>query len=373
MKRCLAFLLALCLLAGILSGCTPSRALSQSQAVPANTAAQDDEDSSVRLDAPAEEPAFSILFLDVGQADCMLVTCDGQHMLVDGGNVDDSRLVAAVLKRKGIDYLDYVVCTHAHEDHAGGLAGALNVCSFGTALAPVKTSKNIPFSNFVKYVKKQSKAITVPTCDEEFPLGSATVKVLGPRRTYDDVNDSSLVFMITYGSTRFLLTGDMERDAEQDLIDDGCDLKADLLKVGHHGSVTSTSYVFLNEVMPEIAVIQVGEGNDYGHPRDEVLTRLRDADVTLYRTDLQGDVLAVSDGETVTVTPFKNPDAETNPTFYNSEGQNAIDVAYIGNLNSKKFHRPSCPNLPAEENRTFFNNRTEAVGAGYIPCGQCKP
>ena len=379
MKRWLALLLALCLLAGMLAGCGASG--QPASAAPAETpAAGADTEPPLEegADAPEESlteetAAFSILFLDVGQADAMLVQCDGQYMLVDGGNAADSRLVAAVLKNRDISYLDYVVCTHAHEDHAGGLSGALNVCAIGTALAPVRTSKNLPFSNFAKYVKKQGKEITVPEADSEFALGSATVRVLGPRRAYDSVNNTSLVLMVTYGETKFLLTGDMEREAEQDLIDDGCDLKADLLKVGHHGSVSSTSYAFLNEVMPLYAVIQVGKNNDYGHPRDEVLSRLRDADAALYRTDVQGDILALSDGAEVTVMPARNADAETNPTKFNDEGQNAIAVAYIGNANSMKFHRPSCSSLPAEQNRVYFDSRKQAVAAGYFPCRSCKP
>ena len=326
------------------------------------------ETELTEADAP-----FSILFLDVGQADCMLISCGGRYMLVDGGNAGDSRLVAAALKNRGVTYLDYIVCTHAHEDHAGGLAGALNVCEIGQALAPVQSSRNLPFSNFAKYVKKQGKSITVPEADETFALGDATVQVLGPRRDYDSTNNTSLVLMVTYGETRFLLTGDMEREAEQDLIDDGCDLKADLLKVGHHGSYSSTSYVFLNEVMPEYAVIQVGKDNGYGHPRDEVLSRLRDAGVALYRNDLQGDILALSDGETVTVVPAKNAGAETNPTKWNNDGQNAVEAAYIGNSRSEIFHRPSCTSLPAEENRVYFQSRTEAVVQGYSPCGRCRP
>lgn len=394
MKRWLVWVLALLAAAGLLAGCgaelpgTEARGTAldaggmavagqqDGSADETGSAGQDGaagQDGTAAAKAEQADAPFSILFLDVGQADCMLLSCGGHYMLVDGGNPGDSRLVAAALKNRGVTYLDYIVCTHAHEDHAGGLSGALNVCEIGQALAPVQSSKNLPFSNFAKYVKKQGKSITVPEADETFALGDAAVQVLGPRRDYDSTNNTSLVLMVTYGETRFLLTGDMEREAEQDLIDDGCDLKADLLKVGHHGSYSSTSYVFLNEVMPEYAVIQVGKDNGYGHPRDEVLSRLRDAGVTLYRNDLQGDILALSDGETVTVIPAKNADAETNPTKWNDDGQNAVEAAYIGNSRSEIFHRPSCSNLPAEENRVYFQSRTEAVIQGYSPCGQCRP
>ena len=329
-------------------------------------------------EAPAEdmtaptvsgETDFSILFLDVGQADSMLLTCGDAHMLVDGGNVADSSLVASVLQARDIDYLNYVVCTHAHEDHVGGLPGALHVAQAGTILAPVTEADNKPFTDFAAAAAVQGVPITVPEPDETYALGEATVQVLGPRQDYDDPNDTSLVLMVTYGQTRFLLTGDMESGAEQDLLEAGCDLKADFLKVGHHGSSTSTSYRFLDAVLPEYAVIQVGKDNDYGHPSDEVLSRLRDADVTVYRTDLQGDILAVSDGETITVTTERNEAIQTNPT----EEPEEVDYAYIGNTNSKKFHRPTCTTLPAEHNRVYFPDRASAVAEGYEPCGNCKP
>lgn len=350
MRRFFAMMLALVLLAG-LSGCN-------------------------RLEPEHREPGeyFYMRFLDVGQADAILIGCDDRYMLVDGGNIDNSSTVAAVLKRENITYLDYIVGTHPHEDHMGGLSGALSVAKVGTALAPVKTASGLAFGNFVKYLKKQGKSITVPECDSQFELGSALVTVLGPRRDdYEDVNDTSIILMIQYGDTRFLLTGDAEGDAERDLLDSGIDLSCDLMKIGHHGSRTSTSYEFLNAVMPPQAVISVGKNNLFGHPKTEVLSRLRDADVKLYRTDMQGDILVQSDGTTVTVTPSHSPSAVTNPTRHHGEGQNVIPAAYIGNINSLKFHRLTCGSLPDEENRVYFDSRKAAVDGGYKPCGTCKP
>ena len=158
----------------------------------------------------------------------------------------------------------------------------------------------------------------------------------------------------------------MESAAEQDLLADGCDLDATVLKVGHHGSSTSSSYVFLREVMPTYAVISVGRDNSYGHPHEEVMSRLYDAQVTVYRTDEQGTVVAFSDGETVTFTTEKN--AAPTPGRDEAEQQ-----AYIGNLNSHVFHRESCTSLPAEHNRVYFDSRDAAVAAGYTPCGRCDP
>lgn len=314
------------------------------------------------------EAGFSILFIDVGQADSMLVRCGGEAMLVDGGNVGDSDLLATVLKKQGVDELDYVVCTHAHEDHAGGLPGALHQAKLDHALAPVTEADNRPFSKFVEAAARQGVPIEVPEPDDTFSLGDATVEVLGPRGDYDDTNNTSIVLRLTYGDTSFLLTGDMEAGAEQDLLDAGCDVSAGLLKVGHHGSSSSTSCRFLEAVAPEYAVISCETGNDYGHPHDETLRNLSDASVKLYRTDMQGDILAESDGKTIHITTARNQNVETNP--YGMEG--APDC-YIGNRTSLKFHRPNCSGLPAPSNQIRFESREEAVSAGYEPCGLCRP
>ena len=141
-----------------------------------------------------------------------------------------------------------------------------------------------------------------------------------------------------------------------------------MLKVGHHGSDTSSSYLFLREVMPEYAIISCGKDNSYGHPHDETLSRLRDADVTLYRTDMQGTVTCTSDGKTVSFTVERNAGTETNPTEKTSDAD-----YYIGNINSHKFHRPDCSGLPAEKNRVIFDTREEAIEQGYDPCGTCRP
>jgi len=171
---------------------------------------------------------------------------------------------------------------------------------------------------------------------------------------------------ITYGATSFLFTGDAERPSEQAILDAGYDISATVLKVGHHGSETSTTYPFLREIMPEFAVIMCGVNNSYGHPHEDTLSRLRDADVVVYRTDLQGTITCVSDGKTVAFTTERNADAVTNPTQ-----QSAVEEYYIGNINTKKFHRPSCSGLPKEENRVVFDAYDEAVEAGYDPCGNC--
>lgn len=321
-------------------------------------------------DVLPEGSGFEVHFIDVGQGDAALVLCDGQAMLIDGGEATASSKVYAYLKNHQVDYLDYIVATHAHSDHIGGLPGALNYAMVGTALCPVTDYDSKTFNSFVKYLGRQNVAITVPQAGGTFSLGSAVVQVLAPQKAYEEPNDTSIVLKISYGEISFLFTGDAEQTAEADILDAGYDLSATVLKVGHHGSDTSTSYRFLREIMPEYAVISVGADNPYGQPTEATLSRLRDAGAAVYRTDLQGTIICTSDGERVTFQTEKNENAQTNPTIP-PDSQEAVE--YIGNKISKKFHLPTCPNLPAEKNRVFFDSRQQAVDAGFDPCGNCKP
>lgn len=319
---------------------------------------------------------LAVHFIDVGQADSALLVCGEDTMLIDGGNVADSSLVVSYLDQQGIDQLDYVVCTHAHEDHVGGLSGPLNTCTASHVLSPVTEYDSKAFGDFVKYTEAQGLEPEIPAPGDTFALGDAQVTVLGPVAEYSETNNTSIVLRVDFGTTSFLFTGDMETKAEKDLLEQGADLSATVLKVGHHGSDTSSSYSFLREVMPEYAVISVGENNDYGHPSDDVLSRLRDAGATVYRTDQQGTVVAVSDGTAVTFTTEKDaaptPGRDSQASPQPSQSESAQETC-IGNLNSKVFHREDCPNLPAEQNRVVFSSREEAVEEGYSPCGNCKP
>ena len=319
-----------------------------------------------------EEPSavtgggLTVRYIDVGQADCALLECDGEFLLIDGGNRDDSQLVVSFLEQQGVKELAAVVCSHAHEDHVGGLPAVLAVYPTKAVYAPTKTYSSSIFDKFVYYTDQQGLDITIPAPGDQFALGQAVVTVLGPVKSYADTNDTSIVLRVTYGETSFLFTGDMETEAENDMLDywEGkADCKADVLKVGHHCSNTSTGYRFLNEVNPAYGVISVGKGNDYGHPHKEPMSRLRQAGVTILRTDELGTIQAVSDGKEVTFT-WQNQSAAP-------ENAEAAPQVFVGNKNSKVFHAPDCKNLPSEKNAVQFSSYQEAIDAGFTPCGSC--
>lgn len=324
---------------------------------------------------------LEVYFVDVGQADAALVLCDGQSMLIDGGNVGDSSKMYSFLKQHGITQLDYVIGTHAHEDHIGGLAGALNSAGAKIVYCPVTSYDSEAFQNFRKAVEKQGISITVPETGDTFALGGAVCRILAVN-TGSDTNNTSIVLRITYGDTSFLFTGDAERETEQAILDGGGEIQSTVLKVAHHGSETSTGYLWLREVMPQYAVISVGKDNSYGHPTDEVLSRLKDAEVTTFRTDLQGDISCVSDGKTVTFTVSRNRDIDvfasvgasqiTEPT----EKPEPAGQTYVLNTNTKKFHDPSCPSVDQmnDKNKAYYTgSREEVIAMGYLPCGNCHP
>lgn len=315
-----------------------------------------------------EDSNFTAYFIDVGQADSTLIVCDGETMLIDGGNPSDSDFIYTFLKNHDISHLDYIMATHAHVDHVGGLAGALNFATADIAFSPVTKYDSRAFNSFVKHLNEQDVSITVPEDGDTFMLGSAEVEIIGPINPSDEPNNTSIALRITYGETSFLFTGDAERIEEADILEAGYDISATVLNVGHHGSDTSTTYPFLREVMPEYAVISCGKNNSYGHPHENTLSRLRDADTTVFRTDMQGTITCTSDGESVNFAVERNANAPTNPTE-----KAACEAYYIGNINSHKFHRPSCSGLPAEKNRVILNTWDEAIEKGFDPCGTCKP
>ncbi len=334
------------------------------------SAASQTEAGTAPSEAPAEQSGLTVHFLDVGQADCALLQCGGEAMLIDGGNREDSQLVVSYLEQQGVEELTAVVCSHAHEDHVGGLPGVLAVYPTAAVYAPTRTYASNIFDDFVYYTDQQGLEITIPAPGDSFSLGQATVTVLGPVQSYAEMNNTSIVLKVSHGEMDFLFTGDMETTAEGDMLDywdDRVDWNCEVLKVGHHGSDTSTGYRFLSQVAPDYAVISVGADNSYGHPHEAPLSRLEQAEVTVLRTDQLGHIRVQSDGESLSLA-WSSRDAQPS----DQEPQETPQAeAFIGNRNSLKFHHPDCANLPSERNRVYFDSWQAALDAGYSPCGNC--
>lgn len=243
-----------------------------------------------------------IHFVDVDQADCILLIAGETTVLIDGGNTPTAGEVLDYLERFGVDQIDLMVNTHPHGDHLGGLPTVLGSIPTDAIWCSDSTYDTYLYKNFTQLVAQNNFNISHPEPGTVFNEDGLSITVLGPLNSadaYTDLNDTSLVLMVQYGQRKFLFTGDMEAYAEAELVNSQFNLKADVLKVGHHGSYSSTSQVFLDKVDPEYGVISCGRNNEYGHPHDAPMNRLEKAEVKLYRTDLMGSVVLVTDGDTL--------------------------------------------------------------------------
>lgn len=328
MKRILALLLALLLLTGCAAG-KDNQPTSSSQVATTVTTAPITEPVTEPATEPVTEPTteptepateptepeptippeqeiapgFTMAVLDVQHADAIVLACEGEYAVVDGAFPESGEKIVNYLHQLGAQKVDLMVGTHPHGDHIGGLPYVLDNMPTETVWTSQLPYTNDYVSDFTSAIDRSGAVFEQPRPGETFQLGSATIEVIGPLSLeYEDANNLSLVLRVTYGNTRFLLTGDMEDVAEKELVEAGVDLKADVLKVGHHGSASSTTYQFLRAVAPTYGVISLAAFNEYGHPHRDPLSRLMDADVTIYRTDKMYDVVAFSDGETVTFT-----------------------------------------------------------------------
>ena len=250
---------------------------------------------------------LQVHFLDVGQGDCAIVLCDGESMVIDGGPKSASQYVYSYIKDTlQLTHIDYIISTHPHIDHVGGLAAILNAVPVDLLLTPTKEWDSKAFNSMKVYANMQGTVIDIPNEGDTLQLGDATVTILHcwPEAIeLGRTNDSSIVLRIDYGETSFLFTGDAEDWAEYMMIDSGANLKADVLKVSHHGSYTASTEEFLNAVQPEYAVISVGKNNEYNHPHDVVLNRLKELNCKILRTDNLGTIIILSDGKSNKVIP----------------------------------------------------------------------
>jgi beta-lactamase superfamily II metal-dependent hydrolase len=246
-------------------------------------------------DSAPSDTTLSVTFLDVGQGNCVLAESDGHYMLIDGGDNKHSSFVVSYLKEHNIEKLDYVIVSHYDADHLSGVIGAMYNTSVGTLLAPAYEGDTKTYQSYIKCLETQNITATTPAIGDTFTLGKASFTVVCPQNyDYTEENNLSLGIRLTDSYHSFLIVGDAQSKSENDMIKSGIDISSDVYLVSHHGSRSSSSSKFLEAVDPAYAVISVGADNDYGHPAQEVLSRLDERHIQVIRTDENGTITAYS-------------------------------------------------------------------------------
>lgn len=326
---------------------------------------------------PAAAEGLEVHFLDVGQGDCTVIRQGGHTMLIDaGGNDDADEVINYLSSTLGVHEIDYVIGTHPHEDHIGGLDSVISSFDIENVMLPDVVTGTDTFMDVLTAINDAGLGITTPVPGGQYQLGDASFTVLGPVGDYgDDLNNWSIALKVVYGDNRFLFTGDAESKAEQDIVGSGADLSADVFQAGHHGSETSNTDALLDAASPSYTVISCGENNSYGHPDSAALDRFSARGIQVFRTDLQGTVIADSDGSSITwsMAPADNGQGVANgydvaPEEIQPQVQDGIQV-HITETGSK-YHSAGCQYL---KNSDITVSLQEVKSRGLEPCGKCSP
>lgn len=315
---------------------------------------------------------LTIHFIDVGQADCILIqTASGKNMLIDAGNNADSQTILTYLRDKKVNTIDVLVGTHPHEDHIGSLDEVIRNIDVKSIYMPEVTANTDAFLSVLQAIKDKGLKISTPIPWSKVNLDNQVdITVLAPNSDkYEDTNDYSVVLKIVYKNTSFLLTGDAEAISEAEMLKRGFNLKADVLKVGHHGSSNSTTAAFLKVVSPQHAIISVGKDNSYGHPAVDTLQRIAANNTVIYRTDEVGTIIVTSDGNAVKVDKKASsikPHAPPPSTISSGTSDGKVYITKTGT----KYHNNGCRYLSQSKIEMDIE---AAVASGYTACSVCKP
>ncbi len=257
----------------------------------------------------AAEYPFSVHYIDVGQADCALVLCGDEAILIDTGDVDAYATIDAYLKAQNVQKLSYLILTHAHADHIGSADEVVKNYAIDNVIMPKYSEENMPTAKVYEdllYALSESDAkIIAAKPGNAYTLNACGFRIYAPNKDYKEMNDSSVVVRITYGDTAFLFQGDAEKTSEEDILNNGFDLRADVIKLGHHGSKTSSTEHYLRAVSPKLAVISCGKNNSYKLPSESTLERLTSLGIDYRRTDRNGTIVVTSDGHEISVATEK--------------------------------------------------------------------
>lgn len=357
------------------------------------------ENQGVQKAAAAGKSTMKVHYIDVGQGSAVLVQSGVHFMLIDGGDSDASSKVVSYLKRQKVKKLDYVVVSHYDSDHLNGVVGALNVFKVKRVIAPDYTADSRVYESYCNIIAQKKIVTTRPKVGKKYKLGKARFTILAPNSSgYADENNYSIALKLVNGKNRFVITGDAETESEYEMVENGQNLSCDVYMAGHHGSANSSSEKLLQAMKPKYTVISCGADNNYGHPAQSAMSRLKAIGTKIFRTDAQGTIVATSNGSRIKwnkspskLWSYREYGSSTLIGADGSESQISGDNTsgsdntagstpalsngqkYIGNVNSKKFHLPSCNGLPYEKNRVYFDSIDAAHQAGYLPCGLCRP
>lgn len=263
---------------------------------------QNEERSTSILKEIMPTSNMEVHFIDVGQGDSILIKSNKEYMLIDAGKNEDGELVVNYLKAEGVDRLKYVIGTHPHEDHIGGLDDVINNFEVETVLMPDVAHTTKTFEDVLTAIADNKLEITIPKMGETYKIGEAEFEIVTPdKEEYgDNLNNASVGIKLVNQNNSFLMCGDAEKEVEREILNSGIDIKAQVYKASHHGSNTATTEEFLKAISPEYAVIECGKDNQYGHPHKETLKKFADMGVEVFRTDINGTIVAISDGNKIT-------------------------------------------------------------------------
>lgn len=321
-------------------------------------------------------------FVDVGQGDCAIVNDNGHSMVIDAGEEGNENTVTNYIKSLGISNIDYVVATHPHSDHIGSLDAVINNFKVSNIIMPNVVNSSHSFENLISAIENSNANVLETKAGSNYNLGNSQFSVLGPiKYDNDELNNDSAVIKLTYGSDSIIFTGDAESDEESDILSSGADISAHVLKVGHHGSSSSTSQSFINAVNPLVSVICVGSDNKYGHPTNKTLNKLGNTEI--YRTDINSNIIVTLTGKGVYVETAKIVESPVSTTVNHSSkttttpaSNNLSQGSYILNTNSKKVHLPNCSaveKISDKNKQSYTGSIPSLTSQGYTACKICNP